>query len=209
MSQGGSRIHRETAEDSVLMFVSLFGQGILIGPGWAIEEANGMTDVELASHERLLAMSHPHGGRALGEASLHFSDTAPSVPHGTWEVRRDSESAEVLETNGAPGDLAEAGFAAMAQTLVLFGGDPDTPLASAGYDTGEGTLAQMGAMAAPEQRRRGHGLAAVLLAMRQAGGEGLIPQWRERTDNLPSRQTAVRAGFQPAGTQTSVVLGSS
>jgi hypothetical protein len=90
--------------------------------------------------------------------------------------------------------------------LVDESSDPPLPLAGAGYDIWEGILAHMGALTAPDERRRGRASYAVSVAVEEAMAAGLIPQWRARTDNVGSQRTAVRAGFVRAGTQTSVVL---
>lgn len=54
--RGGDRIYREGSDGSLLMFVSLFETGALVGPAWAVEAARDLTDVELASHSRLLEL---------------------------------------------------------------------------------------------------------------------------------------------------------
>lgn len=205
----GTRIYREKNDSSVLMFVSLFGVGILVGPEWAITAAHGLTDRELARHAKLLEISSPHGGRPLGEAGLYFRDSVLWVPEPEFtNVSRASEHALALEHACSREDRAEAGLSEMANTFVLLGNEsPDPrPLAGSGYDIWDDRLAHMGVLTAPNQRGQGHAATAVTVAVNHAAKSGLIPQWRARTDNTASIRTALSAGFQHAGSQTTVLL---
>lgn len=202
------RIYREKSDSSVLMFVSLFGVGIVYGPKWSIDVAHDLADQELASHAKLLAISAPHGGQPLGETGLYFCDTVPSVPDLAWTVSSDPEHALALERACSPDDAAEVGLSEMKNTFVLLDDDGPNPLplAGCGYDTWGDSLAHLGVLTAPGQRQQGHAAAAVSIAMGQAMALGLVPQWRARTDNTASISTALRAGFKHAGTQTTVLL---
>lgn len=208
LAGGDTRIYREDNESSTLMFVSLFGVGIFVGPTWAIDAAHELTDRELASHAKLLTISAPHGGQPLGAAGLYFCDTMPSIANPAMTVGRDSKHAVALELACSREDTAEVGLGQMKNTFVLFGGDGPTPipLAGCGYDIWEDSLAHMGVITAPVQRRQGHAAAAVSIAMRQAMESGLVPQWRARTDNIASIGTALHAGYKHAGSQTTVIL---
>ncbi|MCV9995427.1 GNAT family N-acetyltransferase [Paeniglutamicibacter sp. ZC-3] len=208
LADGGTRILCEKDDSSVLMFVSLFGTGVLVGPGWAIEAAEDLTDAELASHSKLLEISSPYGGQPLGEAALYFCDDGRAIPSVGQTVSRDPRHAVALEGACPTDDSTEVLLSEMANTFVLLDDsvDPPFPHAGAGYDIWAGSLAQMGVLTAPEVRRRGLALKAATIAMGQAMASGLIPQWRARTDNTASSRTAVSAAFEYAGTQTSVVL---
>lgn len=203
-----TRIYRETSNSSVLMFVSLFGIGVVIGPKWAVEIAHDLPDQELASHTKLLEISAPYGGRPLGEAGLYFCDTMPSGPDPVPTVSSNPEHAFALERACSRDDAAEVGLSEMKNTFVLLDNDGPTPLplAGCGYDTWGASLAHMGVLTAPSQRQQGYAARAVSIAMVQAMKSGLVPQWRARTDNTASIRTALRAGFMHAGTQTAVLL---
>lgn len=208
LAENGTRIYREKSDSSVLMFVSLFGVGVVFGPKWAIEVARDLPDQELASHAKLLEISVPHGGQPLGEAGLYFCDTVPSVPDPGPTVSSDPEHAFALERACSQDDAAEVGLSEMKNTFVLLNDDGPTPrpLAGCGYDTWGASLAHMGVLTARGQRRQGHAATAVSIALVHAMELGLVPQWRVRTDNTASIRTALRAGFTHAGTQTTVLL---
>ncbi|PRB76746.1 GNAT family N-acetyltransferase [Arthrobacter sp. MYb214] len=201
-------MYREKDDSALLMFVSLFGTGILVGPSWAKEAAQNLTDAELASHAKLMEISAPYGGQALGEAELYYCDTAPPTPSLRPTASRQQEHAIALENICLPDDSAEVGLSEMESTFVLLSdcNNGPQPLAGAGYDIWEGKLAHLGVLTAPEKRQSGFGSNAVAIAMEQAMNCGLIPQWRARTDNTASIRTALRAGFEYVGTQTSVIL---
>lgn len=207
MAAGGDRIYRENNSSSLLMFVSLFGKEALVGPSWAVEAARDLTGTELASHSTLLEISRPHGGWPLGEASLYFCGTLPSLTDECPTVSREPEHAAALEHRCPTDDVSEVNLSSMEHTYVLItGDDPPTQLAGAGYDIWKDTLAHIGVLTAPEERRRGRALQATSMAVAGAMASGLIPQWRARTDNAASHLTALSAGFVYAGSQTSVHL---
>lgn len=209
LTGNGTRVYSERNDSSLFMFVSLFGVGVVVGPEWAIGAAHDLTDRELASHAKLLEISSPHGGRPLGEAGLFFCDSVPCVPNlPTKSVGRASEHAVALERGCSREDLAEVGLSDMENTFVLLGNDGPAPrpLAGSGYDIWQGSLAHMGVLTAPGERGQGYAATAVSIAVDHAMNSGLIPQWRARTDNTASIRTALGAGFQHAGSQTTVLL---
>jgi len=208
LARGAERVYREKNDSAVLMFVSLFGTGILVGPSWAMEAGRELPDSELVSHAKLLELSAPYGGRALGEAKLYFNDSAPMLPSPNAQASRARAHAVALETACQAEDAAEVGLSEMDNTFVLLN-EAETeslPLAGAGYDVWEEKLAHLGVLVSPANRRSGLGSQAVAIAQKQAVDAGLIPQWRVHVDNAASIKTALRAGFEYAGTQTTVIL---
>ncbi|MGO2051873.1 MAG: GNAT family N-acetyltransferase [Glutamicibacter sp.] len=205
----GTRIYRENNSSPILMFVSLFGVGTVVGPKWALDMAHDLTDQELASHAKLLEISAAHGGQPLGEAELYFCDTVPSVVSLDTTMSGDPRHAVALERACSPEDSAEVGLSQMNKTYVLLGGDEPSPqpLTGCGYDIWVDRLAHMGVLTAPGRRRQGHGSAAVSRVVAEAMESGLVPQWRARTDNASSIRTALNTGFKHAGSQTTVRLG--
>ncbi|WRH26518.1 GNAT family N-acetyltransferase [Arthrobacter sp. JZ12] len=208
MAAGHGRIYREDSTGTLLTFVSLFGNEALVGPSWALDAARNLSGEELARHSTLLSLSLPHGGRALGEASLYFCDTLPSFPQEGPPVSSDPEHVRALERLCPPDDVAEVQLSSMEQNCILVDdrSDPPAPLAGAGYDIWGGILAHVVVLTAPDERRRGRATYAASVAVEEAMAAGLIPQWRARVGNAASQRTALRAGFIYAGTQTSVVL---
>lgn len=208
LMQSEGRVYREKNDSAVLMFVSLFGTGILLGPSWAIEASRELPDSDLVSHAKLLELSAPYGGRALGEAKLYYSDSAPMLPTSNAKVSGAREHAVELESACPPEDSAEVGLSEMENTFILLSESEDefVPMAGAGYDVWEEKLAHLGALVSPVSRRKGLGSQAVAIAQNHALDAGLISQWRVHVDNTASIRTALRAGFEYVGTQTTVIL---
>lgn len=208
LAASSGRIYREDESGSLLSFVSLFGHEALVGPAWAIDAARSSSGTQLGRLTTLLELSRSHGGRALGEAQLYFCDRLPSFPDDGPVVSSETEHVLALERLCPPDDVAEVELGSMEHTSILLDDrqNPPAPLAGAGYDIWGGILAHLGVLTAPDERRRGLGTYAASIAVEEAMAAGLIPQWRARSDNRASQRTALRAGFVPAGTQTSVVL---
>lgn len=208
LERGENRVYREKNDSAVLMFVSLFGTGILVGPSWAIEAGRNLPDSDLVNHAKLLELSAPYGGKPLGEAKLYYSDTAPILPTPNAKVSRLREHAIDLEKACPSKDIAEVGLSEMENTFIMLSESENesAPMAGAGYDVWEEKLAHLGALVAPANRQSGLGSQTVAIAQQHALDAGLIPQWRVHVDNAASIRTAMRAGFEYAGTQTTVIL---
>ncbi|WP_235026466.1 GNAT family N-acetyltransferase [Glutamicibacter sp. JC586] len=91
-------------------------------------------------------------------------------------------------------------------TLLSDSEEEPVPVAGAGYDVWEDTVAHLGALVSPASRQIGLGSQSVAIAQKHAIDAGLIPQWRVHVENFASIRTALRAGFEYAGTQTTVIL---
>lgn len=73
--------------------------------------------------------------------------------------------------------------------------------ALAGYEVWNGDIAQLGVLTAPQSRGQGFGFAAAAATATAAINANLIPQWRSRIDNEPSRQLGRQLGFVELGRQ--------
>ena len=82
------------------------------------------------------------------------------------------------------------------------------PLAGAGYDVWAERLAHMGVLTSPNARGRGYGVLAAAVGSNAALEAGLVPQWRARWDNEPSKRVAQVLGYDLIGTQTTVFIDS-
>ncbi|MEC5199085.1 GNAT superfamily N-acetyltransferase [Arthrobacter sp. PL16] len=211
---GTDRVYSVDDDAGVLTFVTLFGREILKGPRWAVDAGRSMSGLDLRSESTLLTMSRDRGGRGLGEAQLFFCDALPLFDGPPAVVSSEAALVRELERRCPPDDVGEAGLSDVQHSFVLVadesGDGPDAgqliPLAGAGYDIWEGILAHIAVITPPDQRRKGYAQRVAAVAIEEAMGAGLVPQWRARTDNTASQRTARRAGFAFAGTQTSVVL---
>ncbi len=213
IGEGGTdRLVSIDDDASALSFVTLFGVEVLRGPQWAVDAGGDLPGMELRSHSTLLSLSREHGGRGLGEAQLYFCDSLPRFEGAPAVVSSEAGLVRTLERRCPPDDIAEADLSGVQHPFVLLeeAAEPETeqptPLAGAGYDIWAGILAHISVITPPEERRKGYAQRIAAVAVEEAMGAGLVPQWRARTDNTASQRTARRAGFAFAGTQTSVLL---
>ncbi|HEY0237909.1 MAG TPA: hypothetical protein VGC37_04630, partial [Friedmanniella sp.] len=164
------RLTREN--DELAMFVSLWEHRVLVGPGWLLEQAEGVDDSVLASGSGLLGLTArtpgAAPGRLLGEAVLAFTDLY--LEHDaleTVEVADDPQSVHDLERQCPPDDVTEVGLGSMADRFVLLD-DREAPNAGSGYDEWEGILAHLGVLVPPALRRGGLGALAGAMATNDA-----------------------------------------
>lgn len=204
---GIERITRVDDDVRTVSFVKLFGQGVLVGPQWAVDAAEAMDDAELAQHSRMLDLTRDHAGHGLGAAALYFSDVLLEIdPSEVAIVSRDPQHCAQVEQQCPPDDVNEVGLTALAEQFALVT-DQGAAIAGAGYDIWEGILAHLGALVTPELRQQGLATYVSAVAVEEAMASGLVPQWRAQLDNSASCATAAKLGFERGGTQTTVLLG--
>jgi hypothetical protein len=203
---------RLTRSDAAMaMFVSLWEHRVLVGPDWLLERAEGVDDDVLASGTGLLGLTvrtpgAVAAGRLLGQGVLAFTDAY--LEHEALEtvvVADDPQAVHDLERQCPPDDVTEVGLAAMPERFVLLD-DREATTAGSGYDEREGILAHLGVLVPPALRRTGLGTLAAAMATNDALDAGLVPQWRSRAEDVASLGLARRLGFEPVGTQTTVLL---
>ena len=190
MADASTRTYRESRDSPLLMFVSLFGKGVLVGPAWAMAAARTLTDAQLARHSVLLDLSRPHNGQALGEASLFFCDTVPPAADPPLPVSLGRNDAVMLESACLPEDAEEAGLSGTEHVWILMDGreSPARPVAGAGYNVWAGALAHKGVLTAPGDRSE--------------DTVCVFPSWpRRRPSLLASSRSGVpgRTTLRPAG----------
>jgi GNAT acetyltransferase len=203
----GRRVYREDDALRGVMYVRLFGSSVFVGPSWACAKARRYSDDDLETIRTLLDICSGHGGRAVGQATLAYTDGYVPLPSFDQVVSREPEAVAALERICPPDDVSEVGLAEMAETFVLVEEDqPRIALAGAGYVEWESILGHLGVLTTLE--RRGAGLAKAIgaVATNDALDAGLVPQWRARVDNEPSRRVAAALGYQEVGSQTTVLL---
>ncbi len=198
------------ADDSMVMYVRLWHHEVLVAPPAVIERAADLPGEALADGPSLLGLASGAGGgtaRLLGATALAFSDTfVPGRDLESTPVTDDPQAVVDLERLCPPDDVAEVGLSEMSWSFALLD-DDDATLAGAGFDEWEHLLAHVGILTPPARRRAGHARIAAGIATNEALDRGLVPQWRARTDNAPSRRLAARLGYVTVGSQTTVVLG--
>lgn len=70
-----------------------------------------------------------------------------------------------------------------------------------GYEDWNGEIAQLGVLTIPKERGRGFGFIVASAAAFASLEHNLIPQWRSRVDNIPSKQLGLQLGFHQLGMQ--------
>src|SRR6476469_51819 len=203
----GLRLTRADETARSLQFVRLFGNSALVGPQWALDAAEGLSDEEMAQHATLLKLTREQGGHGLGAAALFFADDLPlQQPSEELTVSHGNPEAIELEALCPPDDVNEVGLADLEHRFTIMHVEDGrrTPVACGAYTEWEGILAQLGVLVAPEWRRRGVGTLAASIAAHEALASGLTLQWRADVSNKGSLALARSLGFTAGGIQTSV-----
>lgn len=228
----GERVLRVNESAETVSFVRVCGRSLLSGPSWALDRARNLRDDQLAQLSVLLRLTSDHGGRALGSAELSFIDTR--VEHVDLPTTQDEAAVTALEEACSAADVDEVGLSGMPHRWVLLErpesavaksgatggggavvnaeGEADAaapapvPLAGSAYVVWAEQLAHMGVLTSPAARGRGYGILAAAVGTNAALDAGLIPQWRSRWDNEPSKRIAQVLGYEPAGSQTTVFI---
>jgi GNAT superfamily N-acetyltransferase len=143
--------------------------------------------------------------RPVGSAVLSYAEPG-SLPAVSGGARRATD-AEVAALFAActPAERDESGLAEMPVRYVSTS-PTGAPAAVAGYETWEGTVAQVGVLAHPDERGRGRARVAAAAAAESALRAGLVPQWRSALENAASAGLGRRLGFVPLGRQLAVEL---
>lgn len=192
--------------ESVVSFLSLWEDRVLVGPRWLLDRGATLPDAALRDGSTLLSLTAGHGGRLAGEAQLGYRDDY--VEHAglaSVVVTDDPQAVRDLEGRCPPDDVTEVKLSTMAQRMVTLD-ELDQTTAGAGYAEWGGLLASVGVLTPPPMRRSGHGTLAAALAVNDALDAGLVAQWRARADQPASRTVARRLGFVRVGSQTTVLL---
>lgn len=208
---GGAGPRREvsTTDGSPVTFLRLFDHTVLSGPAEVLREARRFDDVELADERRLLEVARRHAGgaRSLGAARLLYAEEPPVLalaPRGA--VSFDPAHVQAALAASPADDVQAAGIADAPWRAALVEEDTATVLGAAAHELWAGMLAHLGVLTVPDQRRSGVGRALAAVAAEEAFTEGLIPQWRARTESIASLRIAAALGFSPAGSQTTVAF---
>ena len=209
---GGARVLRVDESAGTLTFVRILGQAVLNGPSWALERAGNLVDEELARLPVLMRLATDHGARPLGAAELSYTDAR--VEHADLVTTRDEAALAALEDACSPEDVDEVGLGGMPHRWVLLDGaggavageDGPAPLAGSGYVVWAEALAHMGVLTSPQARGRGYGVLAAAVGTNAALDAGLVPQWRARWDNEPSKRIAHVLGYELVGSQTTCFI---
>jgi hypothetical protein len=196
---------RIEAADQV-MVVRLWADTVVVGPGWLHDRTRTLDPAGLADEHELLRRCDGHPVRLIGQATLAYTDSYVKLDDlAEIPVADDAPSVARLEGACPPDDVTEVGLSTMERVFVTLD-DRDQPTAGAGYDEWVHILGHVGVLTPPELRRSGFGTRAAALAVNDALDAGLVPQWRARVGNEPSRRAAARLGLREVGSQTTLLV---
>ncbi|EXF26147.1 hypothetical protein BG28_00875 [Nesterenkonia sp. AN1] len=207
----GEGSHHEvvTSDGSSATFLQLFDHTVLSAPTEVLRQARRLAPGELAEERRLLEICHRHavGTRSLGAARLLYAEEPPALDAAQrGAVSFDPRHVGAALAASPADDVLASGIAEAPWTAALVDEDTGTVLGAAGRELWAGMLGHLGVLTVPQQRRGGVGLHLAVVAAEEAFTEGLIPQWRARTESLGSLRIAAALGFSPAGAQITVVF---
>jgi len=158
----------------------------------------------------LVGALHSYRPEVVGMATLSFaqaSETALRLPcAGAVASEAVGEAEQVLAACTAQ-ERQESGLEEMPAVFRFVAHARDgAPAALAGYEIWAGRLAHLGVVTHPRYRRQGFASAAAAAAANAGLNERLLPQWRCRSDNLPSHALSERLGFVTLGRQLAIRL---
>lgn len=205
----GDRHQVITADGAAVTFLRLFDHTVLSGPAEVLSQACRLDDADLADERRLLEIARRHAmsARSQGTARLLYAEEPPTLDAAQrGAVSFDPAHVSAVLAASPADDVRASGIAEAPWRAALVDEDTGTAAGAAGRDLWAGMLAHLGVLTVPAQRRAGIGLHLAAVAAEEAFTEGLVPQWRARSESIGSLRIATALGFSPAGSQTTVVF---
>jgi hypothetical protein len=210
LKAGTRHVAIDDSETSVT-FVRLGDSSALLGPEWAVDSARQLSDDQLAERGALGEIAGSRAGRTEGPTVILFADDAgTTIDRHDPLISREPEHVRMLESRCAPDDVHAAALSGRHSWFTLLGDESSAesaaPVSSAAYLEWEGLLADIGALTAPSERRKGNAQVVARLATNDAFDEGMIPQWRTNMENGTARRLAARLGYEQWGVFTATTL---
>jgi len=203
-SPGTTFVPRKNADAGVV--VRLGAACVVLAPEPALARLRGVATDLLVDVRAVTAQVSALEPSPIGVATLGYRDTPTVSPAGDAVELADNSTVEELQARCADADWDESGLASMSPRWVSRTADGH-PAALAGHEPWGASIAHLGVIADPAQRRQGHALSAASAAVNHAvGGNGLIAQWRSRVGNTASERLSERLGFTTLGVQLAVAL---
>lgn len=140
----------------------------------------------------------------LGPATLAYLDPGDFRPqYGEAVIQPPDEEIRHFLAAASRPDLEESGLAEITSPPFAVR-DQGQVAAAAGYRHWPGRVAHISVVTSSQTRGRGLGRLVASGAVKHAIGEGLLPQWRARSES--SRRIARTLGFQELGSQICIRL---
>lgn len=196
----------ERNESTWVVVLKLDDSQVVISPSASYPLLSQLDADQLLDLNTLTSALSQFDPRPVGSALLLFSQGNSfelvedlSVRTATNdEVDRLLESCSILEAG-------ESGLKGMHEHFVV-SDSTGKPIAIAGYEIWNETVAHFGVLVEPSHRGQGFGIRVTKSAAHSARTKSLVLQWRVRTDNAPSNRLAARLGFVKVGQQLALEL---
>ena len=188
------------------VILDIGGSLLIAGPAKAIALLRRLPRPQLADVEVAASVLHNLRPRLIGRALLGYADestfTLAPAAHRVREA--DRNAAEQAVSHCDADDRDESGLLAMSAWFVAE--EEGVPVAAAGYEGWQRSVAHCGVAVGAEHRGRGLGQAVASAAVGHALGEHAVAQWRSRDTNATSTRLGERLGFVQVGSQTAFDL---
>jgi hypothetical protein len=195
--------------DDRLSYLRLFRAAVLTGPANALDAAPDDDRERLADGRALLTLlsaEQTRTARLAGAAGLAYTDGyCRDVDTDGAVISDDRAAAAEVERTCPPDDIVEARLHEMPHQYVLYD-FRESPVAVAAARDWQQVIARLSVLVGLPYRRQGHGRLVAAAAVNDLLDAGLIPEWRARLDHPASNGLAGQLGFEPVGSQTTVVF---
>lgn len=175
---------------------------IVICPSMLEPLLASLSETELLDMATLMHVLKPYSPDPLGTATISYADSNTLKNRSGAGVAHSAFPEEIIEVMSccARDEQDESGLEQMPFQFAVQSSNGKTA-ALAGYEVWNSDIAQLGVLTAPQSRGQGFGFAAAAAAATAALHTNLIPQWRSRIDNEPSRHLGHQLGFVELGRQ--------
>jgi len=205
---GGPHLVQRAEADAVIG-VELGGATVVLAPPRPLAALRALQPGHLMNMAALVGALHSYRPKAVGMATLsfaHASETSLRLPRAGDVSEATTGEAEQVLAACTTYERQESGLDEMPAFCFVAHARDGAPAAVAGYEIWAGRLAHLGVLVHPRYRRQGFASAAAAAAANAGLNERLLPQWRCRSDNLPSHALSERLGFVTLGRQLAIRL---
>jgi N-acetylglutamate synthase-like GNAT family acetyltransferase len=196
----------ERNESTWVVVLKLDDSQVVISPSVSYPFLSQLDADQLLELNTLIRVLSQFDPRPVGSAFLLFSqgNSFELVEDQSVRTATNDEVDQLLEScSRIEGD--ESGLKGMQDHFVV-SDSTGKPIAIAGYEIWNETIAHMGVLVEPSRRGQGLGVRVAKSAAHSARTKSLVLQWRVRTDNTPSNHLAARLGFVQMGQQLALQL---
>jgi GNAT superfamily N-acetyltransferase len=193
-------------ESTWVVVLKLDDSQVVISPSLSYPYLSQLDADQLLDLNILTSVLSEFDPRPVGSAFLLFSQGHSSELVADQSVRTaTNEEVDRLLESCSRLEADERGLKGMQYHFVV-SDSAGKPIAIAGYEIWNQTIAHIGALVEPSHRGHGFGVRVAKSAAQHARAKSPVLQWRVRTDNTPSNHLAARPGFVKIGQQMALEL---